>query len=302
MQFTPEMIGTSDQIFARDLEQISNERGQELREVIADIGRRNLEKSGINISNQLRVHEKFLRRQAEARAQSLMSVLQQANLPLTEEDVNYIIDRVGEITARGHQNISDAVERLIRQVGINLPADWIRQNLERTTSSIVSTTRRNLNIEKGMQALAVQSRSAIRGRSAFVVMPFNPDLDFLFRDGIVPAVLECGLEPYRVDREEFEETISEVILDKIRTSRIVLGDLTFERPNCYFEIGYAMAIQKPLILSAREDHDPRRPLRNIDDPKVHFDLDAHKITFWNPGNVNEFRGAITERIRKHLAL
>lgn len=115
-------------------------------------------------------------------------------------------------------------------------------------------------------------------------------------------ISHCGLEPYRVDREEFEEAINEIILDKIRTSRIVIADLTFERPNCYFEIGYALAIQKSLILSAREDHDPRRPLRNPNDPKVHFDLDGHKITFWTPADLNAFREEMAGRIKKHLAL
>jgi hypothetical protein len=175
-------------------------------------------------------------------------------------------------------------------------------HLDGTISSIVATTRRNLNIEKGMQALAVRAQPGAGGHSAFVVMSFNPQLDSLFGDALVPAISDCGLEPYRVDRKEYEEAISEVILDKIRTSRIVVADLTFERPNCYFEIGYAMSIQKPVILSAREDHDPRRPLRTPDEPKVHFDLDGHKITYWTPEDLPAFRGAIANRIKEHLAL
>jgi len=299
MQFTPEMIGIADQIYMRSVEEIALKQGEELRAVMADISSRNIVKSGINVANQMQVHETFLRRIVEARVRSLVTVLQQANKRLTQEDVDFIMDRASEVAARAYQGISDIMAKVVQEVGVPLPADWVKNNLERTTSSVIATNRRNLNIEKGMQSLAVQSAHAA-GRHAFVVMSLRMELDRLFADVIVPAISQCDLEPYRVDREEFEETINQTILEKIGTSRIVVADLTFERPNCYFEIGYAMAIKKPLILTAREDHDPRRPLRKPDEPKVHFDLDTHKITFWNSEDLESFRDVLTERIKKHL--
>jgi nucleoside 2-deoxyribosyltransferase len=132
-------------------------------------------------------------------------------------------------------------------------------------------------------------------------MSFNPLLDFVYRDALVPAVTDSGLLPYRVNEEEFDGTITEAILEKIRNSRLVVADLTDERPNCYFELGYALALGKPAILAARKDHDPRRDSRNPDDPKVHFDLDSHKITYWVRENLNELRQQLALRIKKHLA-
>ena len=139
-------------------------------------------------------------------------------------------------------------------------------------------------------------------RLAFVIMSFRPELNDFYDRAISPALITVGLKSFRVDREEFDGTINEAILDKLRTCRIVVADLTDERPNCYFELGYAMALGKPYIVLARDDHDPRRPLRNPNDPKVHFDVDSHKISFWKADDLTSVRAEIENRMRAMLAL
>jgi nucleoside 2-deoxyribosyltransferase len=151
-----------------------------------------------------------------------------------------------------------------------------------------------------MAALAKPAKRSKTGKSVFIIMSFNPTLDFLYRDALIPAATDCDLQPYRVDKEEFDGTITEAILDKIRNCRLVVADLTDERPNCFFELGYALALGKPAVLTARKDHDSRRDSRRPDDPKVHFDLDSHKITYWVRDDMNQLRRQLAARIRKHL--
>lgn len=51
-------------------------------------------------------------------------------------------------------------------------------------------------------------------------------------------------------------------------SRFVVADLTDERQNCYYEVGYAHALGKPVIILAK-DGTPR-----------HFDVAANKWNYW----------------------
>jgi len=50
------------------------------------------------------------------------------------------------------------------------------------------------------------------------------------------------------------------MLEMIQTARFVVADLTLERPNVYFELGYARALQKTVITICR------------DQTPVHFDV------------------------------
>jgi len=135
------------------------------------------------------------------------------------------------------------------------------------------------------------------GRIAFVVLRIGAsDVDKLFDEAIAPATRECGLEAKRVDLTEGRETITERILQLIDGSNLVIADLTYERPNCYFEAGYTHGKGIPVIYMARKDHDPRRPGRMVNDPRVHFDLDAHKITYWSKDDLKSARLELIQRI------
>jgi nucleoside 2-deoxyribosyltransferase len=46
--------------------------------------------------------------------------------------------------------------------------------------------------------------------------------------------------------------ITEQLLSMIRSARLVVCDLTFERPNVYFELGFARGIGKKVITIARK--------------------------------------------------
>lgn len=135
------------------------------------------------------------------------------------------------------------------------------------------------------------------GRIAFVVLRIGAsDVDKLFDEAIAPATRECGLQAKRVDLTEGRETINERILQLIDGSNLVIADLSYERQNCYFEAGYAQGKGIPVIYMARKDHDPRRSGRKANDPRVHFDLDAHKITYWSEDDLKSARSELTQRI------
>jgi hypothetical protein len=86
------------------------------------------------------------------------------------------------------------------------------------------------------------------------------------------------------------ETVMTQVLDAIRSSGLIIGDLTGERPNCYLEIGYALARRKQIIFTV------------YGDDMVHFDVAGHRFLKWE--TEQQLRNGLTEwlnAIESHAA-
>lgn len=119
-------------------------------------------------------------------------------------------------------------------------------------------------------------------RQVFVVMKFgDDDLDSTYKLAIKPVIEKFNYNPMRVDQIETADPITPRILNEIRRSAIVLADLTGRRPNCYYETGFAHALDKEIILTIKEDEE------------IDFDLKVHKFIIWStPVDLQE---ALTRR-------
>lgn len=141
-------------------------------------------------------------------------------------------------------------------------------------------------------------------KEAFIIMQIgNSDLDAVCANAIVPALKSCGLDPKRVDKHNEGQLLKSEIVGFIKSSDIIVADLTNERPNCYLEVGYAMGLDKfrNIILTAREDHDQNSPDYRNGGPRIHFDLSGYGILYWNPNDLNAFREELQKRVRWRLA-
>ncbi len=66
----------------------------------------------------------------------------------------------------------------------------------------------------------------------FIVIQIgNEQLDRLYTDAIVPALIACGLDPKRVDKHNEGGLLKSEIIRFINDSDIIVADLTNERPN-----------------------------------------------------------------------
>jgi enoyl reductase-like protein len=75
----------------------------------------------------------------------------------------------------------------------------------------------------------------------------DPVLETYYQEAVVRVVEEFGLECVRVDHEVFDGTITSRIRHNIDRARVIIVDTTQDRPNCYFEAGYAVAKNKNVI-------------------------------------------------------
>jgi len=108
-----------------------------------------------------------------------------------------------------------------------------------------------------------------RGRYSFFICPFNnPDVDHNYKYVIQPIVKQHQFTMQRADEIAHTGTITDAIIGAINRSRFLVADLTEERPNCYYEVGYAHALRKPIIILAKEG-----TIR-------HFDISTYKWNFW----------------------
>lgn len=132
----------------------------------------------------------------------------------------------------------------------------------------------------------------------------NKDLDRICDTVIFSALRENDLVPNRIDKHNKGELLQGEILAFIADAKIIIADLTNERPNCYLEIGYAYGLGKTqnVILTCREDHKPEHPSRKKGYPKVHFDLSGYDILFWSADALGEFKKKLSDRIAKRITI
>jgi len=129
-------------------------------------------------------------------------------------------------------------EDLKERVGIKkIPQE---EKLKKSTELIIE--------EKELQIKERKEKSP----KIFVLMPFSPDLDDVYHLGIreTAKILNCSCE--RVDEIEFVGSILDKIYNSIVNSKIIIAEVSSTNPNVYYELGYAHALNKSVILITKD--------------------------------------------------
>lgn len=106
-------------------------------------------------------------------------------------------------------------------------------------------------------------------RLVFVLMSFSQDMANTYK-----ALKSAGklvsprLRVHRVDDKSGQYKITESILKNIELADLIVCDLTKERPNVYYELGFAQALGKTVLTCARGG------------TKLHFDIKDFRTIFY----------------------
>ncbi len=87
----------------------------------------------------------------------------------------------------------------------------------------------------------------------FVLMSFNPDFTSVYKAMCAAGMLVKGrtLRVERIDAKLGDYKITNEVLRSIRRSALILCEVSEERPNVYYELGYARGLGKTVIPCAR---------------------------------------------------
>lgn len=128
----------------------------------------------------------------------------------------------------------------------------------------------------------------------FVMQPFDGGaFDKRYDDVFVHAIKDAGLEPYRVDRDPGVSIPIDDIESGIVNSKLCLAEITTDNPNVWFELGFAIAVPKEVILVCSDERQSKFP----------FDVQHRNIIKYkteSPQDFAQLRDKITQRIKAIL--
>jgi hypothetical protein len=89
-----------------------------------------------------------------------------------------------------------------------------------------------------------------------IIMPFAPKFDIVhskIKSTVDSEVSGKNIQCYRLDEKKAPGIITEELLSDIKNSLLCIADVTNGNPNVMWEVGYAMALNKDVILIAQDD-------------------------------------------------
>ena len=132
--------------------------------------------------------------------------------------------------------------------------------------------------------------------ACFVIQPFDSGkFDKRYFDIFKPAIELAGLESYRVDQDPSVLVPIDSIEKGIRQAAIILADITNDNPNVWYELGFAFAAGKPVVMVCSEERTGK---------KYPFDIQHRSIIPYladAPSDFEKLRTTLTEKIKATLA-
>jgi len=127
-----------------------------------------------------------------------------------------------------------------------------------------------------------------------MMQPFDDGpFDRRYKDVFAPAIRDAGLEPYRVDQDPGVSIPIQNIETGIRDSAICLADITLDNPNVWFELGFAIASGKEVVLVCSSERTTRFP----------FDIQHRTILKYTTSSISDFeklKTSITAKVKAYL--
>ena len=129
----------------------------------------------------------------------------------------------------------------------------------------------------------------------FVIQPFDGErFDKRYEDVFAPAIRSAGLEPYRVDRDPGTSVLIDDIEQGIETSHACLAEISMDNPNVWYELGYAIASKREVVLVCSDERDKPFP----------FDVQHRAVIKYSTQSLSDFeevRSKIAERLEAVLS-
>ena len=130
-------------------------------------------------------------------------------------------------------------------------------------------------------------RVSARVLSAFVVMQFTSPFNELYDEVIDPVCHSVGIKAYRASDIYRPGVILQDITQGLTESNLIITEITPENANVFYELGYAHALKKPVILLAERG------------TGLPFDISGYRVIFYD--DAIRGKSSLESDLRRHLS-
>ena len=122
----------------------------------------------------------------------------------------------------------------------------------------------------------------------FTLMPFHDSFNDVWKLGIKDTCEKAGAYCERVDEQIHNERILDRIYNQINKADIIVADMTGKNPNVFYEVGYAHALGKTVLLIVKEEVD------------IPFDLRHHPFIIYK-NSITKLQKALRTKVKFFLS-
>ena len=122
----------------------------------------------------------------------------------------------------------------------------------------------------------------------FVIMPFASAFDDVY-SAILDECKKLHLKAVRVDKTTGSGIVLRKVFNLIERAEFLIVDLTEERPNVYYELGYAHGVgneENDILLIAKEG------------TKLHFDVAPLSVQFYS--STESLRSLVNDHLKRMI--
>ncbi len=132
-----------------------------------------------------------------------------------------------------------------------------------------------------------QLKDPTKHKDIFVLMSFSPEMQDTYEEMKVAVELyDKSINIHRIDEHRGGTyTISNQILQRIDQAEYIICDLTEEKPNVYYELGYATANKKTVLLTAKKG------------THLHFDIAGYRVVFYT--SMIDLKNQLREELKNY---
>jgi len=112
-----------------------------------------------------------------------------------------------------------------------------------------------------------------------MIQPFDQGkFDRRYKDIFKPAIEKAGFEADRVDEDPSVTVVIDRIEKGINDASVCLAEITTDNANVWFELGYALARNKPVVMICEKHARTRFP----------FDVQHRNILEYDTGSPSDY--------------
>ena len=131
--------------------------------------------------------------------------------------------------------------------------------------------------------------------TCFVIQQFDEGgtFDKRFQETIEPALIKAEVEPQRADKILGLQPVIQKIEEAIQQASICVAEVSTDNPNVWLELGYALAVNRPVVILCDKQLRARLP----------FDIQHRPVIFYqtdSKSGYEKLEGQIIQSVKNQL--